>query len=464
MLVPMSLADSMFLIGETREQPMHVGGLQLFEPPAGSPGWDVHALFSRLLTETNVSEPFRRRPRRALATAGLPGWSEDSEVDLEHHVRHSALPKPGRVLELLALVSRLHGAPLDRRRPLWEFHLIEGLADGRLAVYTKMHHCVMDGVSAMRLNEASLSTDPGDPFVPPWTVRMPTRAPVDSETSAAPDPLRTLLHTGQSIWGLAQNTAGLAPALAGTVLRGLRMQAAPMSFAAPRTIFNTSITGSRRFAAQSWPLERIRAVGKAADATVNDVVLAMCSGALRDYLIDLNALPDAPLIAMVPVSLRDGTAGREGNAIGMTMCNLGTNLPEAGDRLEVVHSSMVEGKQALAHMTPLQILLVSALGMTPAALNLIFPSHGLTRPPFNIIISNVPGPTGQRYLDGGRLDGSYPLSIPFQGQALNITCATFGDNIGFGLVGCRRRVPHLQRLLTHLEQALSELERAVGIG
>lgn len=461
-LSPMSPADSMFLIAETREQPMHVGGLELFDPPEGSDGWDVLGLFRRLLHETSVSEPFRRRPRRGLSTGGLPGWVDDSDVDLEYHVRHSALPKPGRVLELLALVSRLHGTPLDRSRPLWEFHLIEGLADGRLAVYTKLHHSLMDGVTAMKLSEACLSADPDQPFVPPWVAPRGRPRPAVATTTAG-SAVEKALGVGQTALKLAGNTASLLPTTANTVLRAVRAQAAPMSFSAPRTIFNTSITGSRRFAADSWPLERLRRVGKAADATLNDVVLTVCSGALRDYLVDNHALPDAPLIAMVPVSLRDDAGGRDGNAIGLTMCNLGTHLADPGDRLAAVHSSMLEGKQALAQMTPLQTLVMSALGMSPVALNLVFPLQDVARPPFNLIISNVPGPTKQLYLSGGRLDGFYPMSIPFQGQALNITCATYGHEIGFGLTGCRRQVPSLQRLLTHLDDAIGGLEHAVGV-
>lgn len=467
MLVPMSPADSMFLIGETREQPMHVGGLELFDPPEGSDGWDVYGLYERLRGETTISSRFRKRPRRSLTTAGLPGWADDAGVDLDHHVRHSALPKPGRVLELLALVSRLHGTPLDHSRPLWELHLIEGLADGRLAVYTKVHHSVMDGVSAMRLTAACLSTDPEDEFVPPWVVRRPTPTrsddPAHELVHADHTALQEVVGSVRGVLGLAGKTASIAPALATTLVRGLRGEAAPVSFSAPRTILNHSISGSRRVAAQDWPLERLRRIAKSGDYTLNDVVLSMCSGALRRYLLDLNALPDAPLIAMVPVSLREEGGGREGNAIGMTMCDLATQLPDPGDRLTRVHQSMTEGKAALSQMTPLQILMMSALGMSPVALNLVLPLQDYARPPFNLIISNVPGPREQMYLDGGRLSGLYPLSIPFQGQALNITCTTYGDDIGFGLVGCRRRVPHLQRLLGHLEDEVTALERAVGV-
>jgi diacylglycerol O-acyltransferase len=230
-------------------------------------------------------------------------------------------------------------------------------------------------------------------------------------------------------------------------------------------MLNVPITGARRFAAQSWPIERIRGVGKAADATVNDVVLAMCSGALRNYMLSLSALPDDPLIAMVPVSLhgaeeRSGGDGG-GNAVGVIMCNLGTHLADPADRLAPVHASMTEGKETLRSMSPTQILAMSALGVSPLAIWPALRLTGAVRPPFNLVISNVPGPREPMYWNGARLAGLYPLSIPLDGQALNITCTSYSHDIAFGLTGCRRTVPHLQRLLGYLDDELTALETVV---
>ena len=187
----------------------------------------------------------------------------------------------------------------------------------------------------------------------------------------------------------------MLPALARTVSRALKDQGGSLSLSAPKSMFNVPITGARRFAAQSWPMERIRAVGKAGDATVNDVVLAMCSGALRNYMLSLDALPDAPLIAMVPVSLHGSDGGSSdggGNAVGVVMCNLGTHLADAGDRLAAVHRSMEEGKAVLGTMSPLQIMAMSAIGVSPLAIWPLLRMTGTVRPPFNLVISNVPGP------------------------------------------------------------------------
>ncbi len=462
MLLPMSPADSIFLMVESREHPMHVGGLQLFVPPDGADSEDVRRMFQQMVGADDVRPLFRRRARRSIATAGLWGWDEDGAFDIEHHVRHTALPRPGRVLELLALCSRLHGNLLDRHRPLWEVSVIEGLADGRYAIYFKIHHALVDGVSALRLVQSSLSDDPDErDMPPPWAARPKTGdAPGASPHGLIDDPAGAL----RSALSIAAEAAGLPGALVKTVSRGLRDQAAPLSFSAPKTMLNVPITGARRFAAQSWPIDRIRRVAKAGDATLNDVVLAMCSGALRAYLHGLDALPDVPLIAMVPVSLHVDDHHREGgNAVGVVMCNLGTNIADPGDRLAAIHASMTDGKAAMSTMSPVQIVAMSAIGLSPLALAQLPGVQSMFRPPFNLVISNVPGPRAPLYYNGARLDGVYPLSIPVDGQALNITCTSYSDALAFGMTGCRRSVPHLQRLLGHLDAELDALEHAAGV-
>jgi diacylglycerol O-acyltransferase / wax synthase len=456
MLLPMSPTSSLFLLAETREHPMHVGSLQLFVPPDGADALDVRRLFDDAIAKDEVSPLFQKRPRRSITSLGQWGWETDRMFDLEHHVRRNALPQPGRILELLALCSRLHSTLLDRHRPLWEMHLIEGLEDGRYGIYFKVHHSLVDGVSALRLLGRMLSPDAAErDMPPPWAPRERAPRPGGKKSSSGQSPLQLL---GEA--------AGMVPALARTVNRALKDQSGAMSLSAPKSMLNVPITGARRFAAQSWPIDRIRAVGKARGATVNDVVLAMCSGALRNYLLSMDALPDAPLIAMVPVSLHgedSSSTDGGGNAVGAVMCNLGTHQDDAGDRLTTVHGSMEEGKEFLRSMSPTQILAMSAIGISPLGLWPLLRLTGSVRPPFNLVISNVPGPRQPMYWNGARLDGLYPLSIPLDGQALNITCTSYSDEIAFGLTGCRRTVPHLQRLLGYLDDELGALEKAVGV-
>jgi diacylglycerol O-acyltransferase len=459
MLLPMSPTSSMFLLGESREHPMHVGGLQLFQPPDGSDALDVRAMFDEALAADEVAPLFQKRASRSITSLGQWGWEVDRKFDLEHHVRRNALPQPGRVLELLALCSRLHSSLLDRHRPLWELHLIEGLEDGRYATFFKVHHALVDGISSLRMLSRMLSDNPDARDMPaPWAMPSPGARP-----SAEGGGLSGLPKAG---FQGAVELAGVVPAVARLLTRGFTQDDGRVPMSAPKSMLNAPITGARRFAAQSWSIDRIRQVGKVSDTTVNDVVLAMCSGALRAYMQSLDALPDEPLIAMVPVSLRsDDASGGDGggNAVGAVLCNLGTDLDDPAERLNAVHVSMIHGKQALRGMSQLQVLALSAVVMSPVLIEHVLRLHGKVRPPFNIIISNVPGPRSQMYWNGARLDGLYPLSIPIDGQALNITCTSYSDALAFGLTGCRRTVPHLQRLLTYLDDELVALERAAGL-
>ena len=472
MVSPIDPTATAFLLAENRSMPMHVGGLQLFEKPEGADRDYGRLMYEAMSDVAEVAPLFAKRPHRSLTTAGQLVWVEDEQFDIEHHVRHSALPRPGRVRELLDLAGRLHSTRLARERPLWEAHVIEGLRDGRVALYTKTHHALVDGISAMRLLQGVLTTDPTRRGMPaPWDARTRDRQPTSSSghhgVNLSEMPAQVFRQALQQGMGIASEAAGMPGALVRTIAKGVRNETSAISLHAPRTIFNQKITGSRRFAAQDWPIERLQAIGKATGTTINDVVLAMCSGAVRAYLLEQEALPETPLVAMVPVGLKakeSHVASVEGgNAIGAVMCRLGTDLVDPADRLAAIHRSMQEGKEALASMTPTQILVMSALGQAPAIVAPMLRMQGIVRPPYNLIISNVPGPRTTHYWNGAKLVGNYPLSIPINGMALNITCTSYDGNMGFGLIGCRRTVPHLQRLLTHLEDEVGAMEKAAGI-
>lgn len=448
-----SPTDLMFLLVESREHPMHVGALQLFEPPEDAGEDFVSQAWEAMAESDDVQPTFRKHPARVWGGITNLAWSSDDEVDLEYHLRRSALPRPGRVRELLELSSRLHGSLLDRHRPLWEAHLIEGLSDGRFALYTKFHHSLLDGVSAAKLLQRSLTPDPDDDETRVlWAIK-----PRQRHKSEQSSPLQMLTRTAGSVAGLAPSTLRLARA-------ALLEQALTLPFRAPKTMFNVPIGGARRIAAQSWALDRIRSVKTAAGVKVNDVVLAMCAGALRDYLKEQHALPDTPLVAMVPVNMRsEGDAEGGGNLVGALLCNLATHLDDPAKRLDAIAASMRDNKKVFSQLPRTQALAVSAFNIAALGLGAVPGFVTSTPPPFNIVISNVPGMQETMYWKGARLDGSYPLSIALDGQALNITLSNNGGNLDFGLVGARREVPHLQRLLGHLENALKELERSVGV-
>jgi diacylglycerol O-acyltransferase len=445
--------DETFLWLEKRNQPMHVGGLQLLSPPPDAPPDFVQHMVERLRRATTASPPFNQR------LEGRPGawwWTDDDDFDLEHHLRHVALPKPGRIRELFAMVSRMHAAHLDRARPLWELTVIEGIDGGRVAVYAKIHHAMMDGVAAMRTLEKALSEDPAAEVAPVWAMAPRERPKRDF------DP-RGLLAALDRVRNLAGEQLATLPTVGRELVRAFRSLRKDPDFVspyrAPRSIFNQNITSSRRFAAQSYSLTRIRAAGKALGATVNDVVLAMCSSALRRYLIDLEALPGAPLIAMVPVSLRKDDSD-SGNQVALILANLATDLADPRARIEHITRSVKNGKDRISGMTPAEIVNYTSAMMAPMMLK--FATGIAPRwQPFNVIVSNVPGPKRTLYWNGLKVEGMYPVSAIANGQALNITLTSYRDSMEFGIVACRRTLPHIQRLLEHFEQGLVELEDAV---
>ncbi|HEY7050983.1 MAG TPA: wax ester/triacylglycerol synthase family O-acyltransferase [Mycobacterium sp.] len=446
--------DNIFLLGESREHPMHVGGLQLFMPPEGAGPEFVSETYEAMVSSTDLQPTFRKHPAFKGGITNV-AWSLDKDVDLEYHLRRSALPRPGRVRELLELTSRLHGTLLDRHRPLWETHLVEGLDDGRYALYCKIHHSLIDGVSAQRLMQRALTPDPDDDELRvPWELKPRRR----QGSAVTPSPLQMLTSGVGSL-------AALGPSTLGLVRSGLLEQQLTLPFRAPKTMFNVRIGGARRVAAQSWSLERFKKVkGAAGGVTVNDVVLAVCAGALRAYLLEQSELPETPLVAMVPVSLRtENDNDRGGNMVGTILCNLATHLDDPVQRLDTIHESMSDNKKVFSQLPQIQQLALSAFLTGGIALSLLPGFVSNAPPPFNIVISNVPGPREPLYFRGARLDGNYPLSIALDGQALNITLTNNADKLDFGLVGCRRSIPHLQRLLGHLEDSLKDLERATGV-
>src|ERR1700722_3553508 len=353
--------DAIFLLGESREHPMHVGGLQLYEPPPDAGPGFVRDFYDQLVAQQDFQPTFLKRPATLFGAIGNLGWTYDKDVDIDYHVRRSALPSPGRVRDLLELTSLLHSGLLDRHRPLWEAHVIEGLKDGRFAVYTKLHHSLIDGVSAIKLMQRAMSNDPDDHEIrAPWTLTKPER-----KSRPSSSPWSSLMRTVGSF-------AALAPSTVSLVRSALFEQQLTLPFGAPRTMLNVKIGGARRCAAQSWSLERIKIVKRAAGVTLNDVVLAMCSGALRYYLLEQNALPDTPLQAMVPVSLRrEDEADAGGNLVGAILCNLATDTEDPAKRLETVSESMYKNKTVFSQLPRIQAQALSAVNMSSLAMTAV---------------------------------------------------------------------------------------------
>lgn len=467
---PLNATDLAFISAERREMPMHVGSLLLFNTPEDAPPDYLRGLYETALAEQEFRYPLNQKLTFPASRLGVPHWAEDELLDPGYHLRHSALPAPGRYRELFVLVSRLHGTLLDRSRPLWETHVIEGLQSGQFAMYVKVHHGLIDGVGAMRVLQSSLSEDPSERGMPfAWSAdaapRRRTLRPAAAEVSgasgasgaglvtiaeAAAEQLKMIPHVGKAM---------LKAALS---VRDPQDGRQALPFEAPKSALNTHVTGARRFVAQSYSLERIHKLSKRYGATVNDIVLAMCGSALRRYLESFHGgAPGRPLVAAVPVSVKPRDADAFGNALAAVLVNLGTHIADPVKRFEVIRASMADGKAGLRELSYHEAMVFTGLfagpAMAPALLGL-----GATLPAVNVVISNVPGPRVPKYWNGARLQGMYPASIVFHGMALNITLVSTTGNLDFGIVACRRALPRVQRLIDFLELGLVELEEGVG--
>ena len=443
---PLHPIDFIFLSLEKRQQPMHVGGLFLFQIPDNAPASFIQDLVADIRTSKSIPIPPFNNKLNGLF------WDEDQEFDLDHHFRHIALPQPGRIRELLTYISQEHSALLDRAKPLWTCNIIEGIEGNRFAMYFKIHHAMVDGIAGMRLVEKSLSHDPdAKSIVPPWCVEGPRAKRLKQPKSSK---IKGFISTVKS---QLESTPGVLYELSQTITIDIgRNPDYVSSFQAPSSILNQRVSSSRRFAAQSYEFSRLTAIAKALNVTINDVVLAVCSGALREYLITQNALPKKPLIAMVPASVRDDNSDLS-NRITMILANLGTHKEEPLERLQIIRRSMLNAKQKFKRMNSSQILNYSAFVYSAAGLNI---ASGLMpkRQAFNLVISNVPGPSEPLYWNGAKLDALYPASIVLDGQALNITMTSYLDKLEVGLTACRNALPKMQNLLTHLEEEIQKFE------
>ena len=371
----LSQVDTAFLLGESRETPMHVGGLYLFTLPDGA---DEQVFLQDTLSILRGTREFRRPfghklKMTALGAAAPTFWVNDDNLDLDYHVRHSAVPKPGRYRELFALCARLHQGLLDRHRPLWEMHIIEGLQKRQFALYSKVHHCAVDGVKGVQLAKTILADNPDErrehsPFsmVAHRLERAnrpskPPPPPSDRDLKAVAELLRVNLGLGTNLMkGLRSYArAWLKPNEHSLMTAWSR---------APQTSISGKITGARRFVAQSYSLSRVKAVSKALDGTINDVVLAMCGGALRRYLQARGELPDQPLTALTPVSARDADDPDSANAIGALTANLATHIADPEKRFRVTQASMNDGKALLKGMSAKEKQLFAQLTAAPPLL------------------------------------------------------------------------------------------------
>jgi WS/DGAT/MGAT family acyltransferase len=467
--------DASFLSLETRNSSGHVGGVCLLDPAQAPAPLDLAALRDLFAGRIGLVPILRQRLLEVPFGLDQPYWVDDEDFDLEFHVREIALPRPGSDAQLAEQVSRLHARPLDRTRPLWEAYLISGLAKKRQAVYTKIHHAAIDGVSGAEVLTLLLDLTPEGrppasiPVFVPQRPPGPARLLASAGRSAALRPLDTVRITRDLIRFMPTIGAIAGPMLGRLLGIGERdgsvIPTAPAR--PPATPFNRPITPHRRWAFRSVALDDVKTVKNAFGVSVNDVVLAMCAGALRRWLSSHDALPAVPLVVMIPVSVRDEQAkGTLGNKVSAMLAALPTHLPTPQQRLAVAHEATRIAKAQHAAIPP--GLVENITDFAPPALaaraaRVVFATGLLHRlPPFNLVISNVPGPDVQAYLGGAKLLAYYPVSVVTDGQGLNITVHGYRGGLHFGLIACRELVPDIDTLTGYLVDELNTLLAAAG--
>ena len=476
--------DQQFLALEDSRHVGHVGALAILDPSTAPGGKvtleDLQALIAERLP---LVPPFRWRLAEVPFDLDYDYWVDDADFDLDFHVRELALPPGGTELKLSEQVARIFARPLDRSRPLWELYLLHGLPGGRVAVMTKIHHSVIDGMSGNEIQGALLDLTPEGREPPPPLSSPGDETPGELEMlmrgvlGAARYPLRLLGSVPRALPNVGEvpslaNIPGFRAA--GDVASGIQRilgrrgrVIGQRDLVPPRTSFNGRISAHRRFAFGRLSLEEVKEVKNTYGVTVNDVVVSICSGAIRRWLLEHEELPDRPLVAQIPVSVRtDRQRGTYGNRILLMTAPLFVGEPDPIRRLQLTHDALAVMKERHKAL-PAELLqdanqfIPPAVFSRAARLSFSLSSSGRGRPAWNLVISNVPGPQTPLYMAGARLEANYPISVITDGMGLNITCMSYCGYIDFGLVADREQMPDLWRVMGWLGEALGEL-RPVG--
>ena len=456
--------DATFLYMETPSSPMHVASLIMLDPASAPHGFSFEQVRELYKDRLDLAPPFRRRLVEVPFGIHHPVWIEDPDFDLDWHLRHIAVPKPGTMAELNELVSHLVAMPLDRHHPLWELWMIEGIEGGLVGVLSKVHHAAIDGASGQDLMVAILDLTPEVEQKPlpeiPW---MPEHVPSDTEL------------VGHAAMSLAQSPLRAVKAVKRTVEAGLQIRSTnkqpdqtppPAPFSAPRTSFNQALTPHRAFGTANLSLTDVKIVKNAFGVTVNDVILALCGGALRHYLDSRDEHPDGPLVAMVPISVRsEDQKGAMGNQVSSALSTLATDIDDPVARLQAIHDGMKGAKEQqnaigadlLQDWAEFAAPLVAGRAARLYSRMRVADRH---RPLFNVTISNVPGPPFPLYVAGARVVATYPIGPIFDGAGINMTVMSYLDSLDFGVNVCPELIPDVDAVADGLHHALEDLKKA----
>lgn len=451
------LLDYAFLAFETDNSPKHVGGLQIFDLPEGADEAYVGDLVART-RRAKPRHPFDKRLHVPLT--GLPRWEFDEEYDPVDYVFRERLAEPGSMTELLERVAELHARKVDRTGPLWEIHFFEGLADDRFAIYFKVHHAYMDGISLSSIAMGALTETPEDD----GDIAFWGRPDDDDGESGG-------LALGATLFGTASKLTRLAmgmPSLARVgLMHGLRMfglsgHELPVPFTAPRTAFNAPVTRRRSVGIATMPLERLQYIATHAGVTVNDVLLELVDSAMTRYLEHHDERPDRPLVAQMPISLRRGGLA-QGNQITIALLELGAEQDDPVRRLQHIHAHTESVKREFRNMPAEAAEAYTVMLQTAAQVGELTGLDQHVPPLGNVLVSNLRGPDGPRYLAGARLRAVYPVSTIAPGLAINITCYSYDGDLNIGIVTGAAEIPDVDKLVGYIEAALPALEKSMAL-
>ncbi|NQZ51967.1 MAG: wax ester/triacylglycerol synthase family O-acyltransferase [Moritella sp.] len=451
----LTLVDMGFLYTETVTSPKHVAGLQIFSIPENYPGNFSRDLFDNLMSQQDVKNPFNQKLKKQIT--GQYFWQDDNNIDLSYHVRFAMLPQPGNEHQLLSFVEHQHETLLDRNRPLWEMTLIDGLEDNKFAIYVKVHHAFTDGAKANQLLMTYLSKNTESAMTAFWAVERPQKQRTAAST------LSILAATSKTLTGHVKSIPSLAKLTTKLLFQATNMYKAdmPTPFMAPKTPFSVSPKRARRAAISSLPLARVKTLGRLTGATINDVIVTVCDMAIHHYLETRNIVLKKPLVAQMPMSLRDASDQLSNNQVAISLVELAYAGERPLERLMTVKESCQKLKTEAKLLTKEALTNYTLVSQGLAAASELLNLDTILPPMGNVLISNVPGPSKALYMMGAKMEKCFPISVLPPGMSLNITLYSYNGSIHVGLIACRSALPDLTELADYIEDAFTALENEV---
>ena len=458
--------DATFLYMETEQTPMHVAGLTLYDLPKGFKG-SFHKHFTQFFKgRVHLVPIFEMKLAKAAFEMDHPGWVDAGEVDFDYHIQSAKLPKPGTRKQLEDMVAELHAVTLDRKKPLWQFTIIEGLEGRQAALYSKVHHAAVDGGAGMAITQALYDVTEEPRAVEPPKPKEPTRKPGDLERAilSVNDIASNLMRQQMT---MVENIPKMMGQLADMVAPVLSGKVGLPQLLAPRTPFNTTVESKRSYAARSISLQDVKGMAKATGTKLNDVVMAISSGAVRTYLMKKQQLPDAALVAFVPISLREAGNSESNNQVFGMNVPLATNYGDPMKRLRKIARESGATKLmagSVKDAAPKDFTILGAPTLLPGLMQF----YGATKladyipQPVNMCISNNAGPPFPLFCAGAKVTALYPVSIATHGVALNITVQSYLDHLDFGVTADHKAMPDADIFAGMLIDSFEELKEAVG--